>query len=275
MPNNEFEQFVKLLQALEPWLGEIVIVGGWAHRLHRFHEFAQPLDYKPLMTFDTDIAVPQKVSIDRRNIAQRLQEYGFTESFLGDHHPPVTQYRLGPEHDGFYAEFLTPLHESGYTRDGKPDQTVRIAGISSQKLRYLDVLLHDPWKVSAKGDVQPAAFAPVRVANPTAFIVQKLLIHHKRNNDERAKDILYIHDTVELFGSKLEKLNELWRQSVSLKLHPNHVTNVRVSAAAIFAKVNDMIRDASQIARSAGRTVPSQDIQAVCSLGLEQILADS
>jgi hypothetical protein len=109
-----------LCNALKPWLGEVVIVGGWAHRLYRFHEFAQPLDYQPLITLDTDVAVPKTLHVHEQNIAQRLHDHGFTESFLGDHHPPVTQYRLGSEQDGFYAEFLTPLLGSVYTRDGKP-----------------------------------------------------------------------------------------------------------------------------------------------------------
>lgn len=125
---GEFEHFTRLCHALKPWLGEIVIVGGWAHRLYRLHEWAQPLDYQPLITLDTDVAVPKTLPMHERNIAQRLHEYGFIESFLGDRQPPVTQYRLGPEQDGFYAEFLTPLLGSGYTRDGKPAQTTRIAG---------------------------------------------------------------------------------------------------------------------------------------------------
>jgi hypothetical protein len=29
------EAFSKFIVALEPWLGEVVLVGGWAHRLYR------------------------------------------------------------------------------------------------------------------------------------------------------------------------------------------------------------------------------------------------
>lgn len=31
----ELEAFSKFVVALEPWLGELVVVGGWAHRLYR------------------------------------------------------------------------------------------------------------------------------------------------------------------------------------------------------------------------------------------------
>ena len=268
--DNELEQFLKLVSALEPWLGEIVIVGGWAHRLSRFHEFAQPLEYKALITLDADVAVPKNLPVVQQDIAQRLHKHGFTESFLGDHQPPVTQYRLGSEHNGFYAEFLTPLQGSGYTREGQPEKTVRIAGVSSQKLRHLDVLLRDPWDVSIKSD--EASFL-VKVANPTAFIVQKLLICDKRDKEQLAKDVLYIHDTIELFGANLERLNDLWQRSVCPDLHRNHVANVHAAAARIFSGVTDTIRDATQIARAAGRIVPPEDIDGVCNLGLEVILS--
>jgi hypothetical protein len=53
---SDVEYFARLVDALEPWLDQVVIIGGWAHRLYRQHPLAQPLDYEPLGTFDTDIA---------------------------------------------------------------------------------------------------------------------------------------------------------------------------------------------------------------------------
>ena len=78
---------------------------------------AQELDYPPLVTLDTDVAVPNRLPAGAANIAKRLREYDFNEDLLGDHQPPVTQYKLGSEDTGFYAEFLTPLTGSGYKRD--------------------------------------------------------------------------------------------------------------------------------------------------------------
>jgi hypothetical protein len=48
----------------------------------------------------------------------------------------------------------------------------------------------------------------VRVPNPAAFLVQKILIHDKRDHDKRAKDLLYIHDTIETFGANLAAIRE-------------------------------------------------------------------
>lgn len=48
--------FARLIEAIGPWLPHIVIVGGWAHRLHRFHPLATVHDYQPLRTVDVDLA---------------------------------------------------------------------------------------------------------------------------------------------------------------------------------------------------------------------------
>lgn len=50
------EKFAVLVDALGPYLGRVVIVGGWAHRLFRHHPLAQTMPYRPLMTRDTDVA---------------------------------------------------------------------------------------------------------------------------------------------------------------------------------------------------------------------------
>ena len=41
MPESGTQQFARVLEALRPWLGHVVIAGGWAHRLHRIHPLAQ------------------------------------------------------------------------------------------------------------------------------------------------------------------------------------------------------------------------------------------
>ena len=41
---SEVDYFARLVEALEPWLDRVVIIGGWAHRLYRQNPLAQPLD---------------------------------------------------------------------------------------------------------------------------------------------------------------------------------------------------------------------------------------
>lgn len=69
--------FARLVEALRPWLNHLVIVGGWAHRLYRFHERAISPPYKPLVTKDADVAIPDSVPIDG-DIGAALRALDFT-----------------------------------------------------------------------------------------------------------------------------------------------------------------------------------------------------
>ena len=76
------EKFAQLVEALGPYLDRVVIVGGWAHRLFRSHPLAQALPYAPLMTRDTDVALPAGIAAGTENLRERLLSHGFHEAFL-------------------------------------------------------------------------------------------------------------------------------------------------------------------------------------------------
>ena len=135
--------FALLIETLRPWLGHLVIVGGWAHRLHRVHALAGAPTYAPIRTRDVDLALSLRAPVDG-DMRQALERAGFRRRFLGSDSPPVTHYALGDEDAGFYAEFLAPLQGSDVKRDGTSDVTASKAGINVQKLRHLDVLLVAP-----------------------------------------------------------------------------------------------------------------------------------
>jgi hypothetical protein len=105
-------------------------------------------------------------------VHKALTEAGFTEEFFGDDSPPATHYRLGDEDAGFYAEFLTPLVGSEVKR-GKRDATVSKAGITAQKLRYLDVLS------SGRG-----AYASVRAACDLLQVGVDVASHPSRGREQ-------------------------------------------------------------------------------------------
>jgi len=76
----ELEAFSRLIVALEPWLGEVVLVGGWAHRLYRLDPRARKLDYLPLTRLDGDVAVPAKLKKEESSVRKRLLEAGSRKS---------------------------------------------------------------------------------------------------------------------------------------------------------------------------------------------------
>ena len=269
----ELEAFSKFVVALAPWLGELVVVGGWAHRLYRLDPRARKLDYVPLTTLDGDVAVPPKLKKEESNVRKSLLDAGFEEEFIGEDRPPATHYHYG-NGGGFYAEFLAPLEGSEYDRSGKRKATKEVSGISSQLLRYIKILLISPWKVELS-EANGYAISPkrsVQIANPASFLAQKILIHAQRDYKDRAKDLLYMHDTVELFSETLEELQKLFRGTVAPKLHPRRLAEIEGAPERLFGKVNDTVREAALMA--AGRGLRPERLAETAKAGLEEIFGN-
>lgn len=269
--DHDLRQFARLVDALEPWLDRVLFIGGWAHRLFRERPEAARLSYPPLRTGDVDVALDPRALERDAGIRERLAASGFREEFLGDDRPPVTHYSLGDEASGFYVEFLSPLLGGDRRRDGSRDVTERIAGVTAQKLRYLDILLVEPWTVTIGEEqgVPLARPATILIPNPASFIVQKLLIEAKRRREDRSKDVLYVHDTIELFAPTLETLHALFSASIE----PTLSRSARVAlqrAAAAYDEVTDPIREAALIAGF--RELTPQAIQEACQVGLHRLI---
>jgi len=260
-PTDDLAEIERLASALRPWREQLVLVGGWAHRLHREHASAHPPAYAPVRTRDADLAFAAETRLQGR-LNEALKQAGFTEHPSGDEHPPVTQYRLGAEDQGFYAEFLMPLRESGRRRGGRNDATEVRGGIIAQKLRQLEPLLVAPWDIRG-----------IQVVNPVSFVVQKLLIHATRNPPhKRVSDILYIHDTIQLFGSSLgRELRALWEEKVEPSLTMGQRKQIPALAEGIFGSVSDQIRQAARIPVDRQPPLRPEEIQEVCRLGLGQL----
>ena len=267
---DDFAAFARLLDALRPWLGEVVIIGGWAHRLHRFHPTAHPPQYASLRTKDADIAFSISAPLSG-DIANALRTAGFDEDVSGEHTPPITQYRLGGDDQGFFAEFLTSLEGSGYKRGGEPDVTVSKAGVTAQKLRHLDLLLIEPWEISLNNGMGIPLTTPatVKLPNPVSFIAQKLLIEKQRKPDKKAQDALYIHDTLELFGGELPGMKALWQEKVRPTMHEKTARTVVELQKEQFGAVTDVIRSAARIPQD--RVLTPERLQATCAYGLAEI----
>jgi hypothetical protein len=266
---NDLEPFVQLAQALAPWGGQLVFVGGWAHRLHTLHPLASPQGHKPVFTRDTDLAFATAAPIEG-DMKAALQASGFKEQLSGEFKPPVAHYTLGEQDKGFYAEFVTPLSGSGRTRKGVQDATLSKAGITAQKIRHLDILLVDPWVVSlTPGNAPIKAPLDVRVAHPLAFMVRKFLIQAHRPPKKRAQDILYVFDTIGLFGAQLDAFAQSWEVLIGPALGRKHRDDVLKLNEDTFSKVTDDVREAALIPQD--RKISPEQIQATCQYAFERI----
>jgi hypothetical protein len=107
------------------------------------------------------------------------------------------------------------------------------------------------------------------VPNPVSFIVQKVLIHGKRKAGKKPQDLLYIHDTLELFGGALDDLRSLWTQRVRPTLPARTARRAEDAAHALFERVTDPIREAVRIPQD--RTLQPEVLRAACAYGISQI----
>jgi hypothetical protein len=271
---EDLANFARLVEAIRPWLPHLVIVGGWAHRLHRFHPLATSQEYQPLRTRDVDLAFSLNAPLEG-DLSDALKQAGFEEELSGEHTPPVTHYCLGDDDAGFYAEFLTVKKGSGIKRDGKPDSTVSKAGITAQKLKYLELLLTAPWKVQVgiESKVPIERAVDLVVPNPVSFIVQKLLIHKHRDAAKKAQDVLYIHDTFELFGASLDQLRTVWENEVRPNMPTRTAKTAMTAATQLFENVADVIRVAARIPQDRG--LQPENIRAASQYGLEEVFGSS
>lgn len=267
---NDREAFARLVSALAPWESRLLFVGGWAHRLYRLHPSAAAPTYQPLTTLDADVAFAERERFDG-DIRAALQAAGFEQQLAGSHHPPVSRYTLGEEGPaGFYVEFLTPLVGRARTRAGVPLATQAQSGITAQRLRYLELLFLAPWSVTLDESWGAAGSLAVGVPNPAAFIVQKLLIHPDRAAGKQAQDLLYIHDTLELFAAELDALRALWRDAIRPAMDPAWVRRLQRARDDAFGAPNDRIRDAARIPQD--RDLDPERMRAMCLEALREML---
>jgi hypothetical protein len=262
-------EFQRLVDALQPYLPDVVVVGGWAHRLFTRHPLAASPGFVPLMTDDADVAVPLRLRRREVTLLDRLEEAGFTEDMKGDDKPPVTHYRLGEGE--FYVEFLAPTTGESVRRSGERDVTARVQGIVAQKLPHVDVLLVEPWTVSLPSAGRDAV--QVRIPNAVTYLAQKVLVLPDREKDKQSNDVVYVHDTLMMFADNLPALGQLWA-SLEARLTKKQVRDVGRAIDALFGQVDDRIRRAAITARGTGRGSPpsAELIRARCHDGLHAIL---
>jgi hypothetical protein len=266
-PSSEAAALARLVLALREFRRDIVLVGGWAHRLSRLHPLSNTaVTFEPLFSEDADMVLPANVISEGEDLGESLRKAGFKGHFLGENRPPVTHYRL-EEGGGFYAEFLTPL--IGRPRTG----TRTIAGVNVQELRFLDVLMIAPWSVSLREPDYPVGRKPVeiRISNATSYLAQKLLVLDRRDANDRGKDVLYIHDTVITFGTSLDALQEIWNESVVPAVHERLPGRLRSVISNQFSEVSESAKRAGQISKEIGRPVDPEEIAGVCRAGLGRI----
>lgn len=156
----------------EGLLGELVLIGSWTHLLYAEH-FKNPPEIPATRTLDLDFLLSKPKLVKQKvDVPAVLKGLGFMENV--DPHDHVVKYL----HPDLELELLVPM----VGREDKKPVVVPQLKTSAQKLRYLDVLGDHVIVVSFKG-------LKVKVPEPAAYVLQKLLIQEKRKPDKKAKDM--------------------------------------------------------------------------------------
>src|SRR5262249_26377972 len=125
------------------------------------------------------------------------------------------------------------------------------------------------WNPGKRTDIPSRPKRKVQIANPTSFLAQKLLIHEEREPRDRAKDLLYIHDAIDVFSESLEELQKIFGQEIAAKLHPRKRAEVEGAAEKLFGKVDDTIRDAAVM--TVGRKLTAERLAEMSQAGLKEL----
>lgn len=224
---NELSLLGRVLRAIKSNMEDFTVIGWFASFLYQFHPSTHTELVGRIYSKDIDLASEGNVPVrGKRLVHESLLLENLEPKAIGfrENNPPKIQYHPKDLETGYYLEFLTPLHGSGLTKKGKPDCIKEVQkGLFAEKLRYLDLLINNRWKLhsSAVPLPDPIPDLMIRIPHPALFIMQKTLISKDRRGDMRIKDFANIYQVLSCFrktipsiASEYEALidNPLWKK---------------------------------------------------------------
>lgn len=199
-----------VLETLQEYLSEIVIVGGWVPKIYSWQEKSEEM---PVHSFDVDAAVAGIVHTrGRKSIPELMKDAGFEEQTTDSgfalgafgkkvRHTTCFLYRKG--HLKVPIEFIAPLEGRG-----EDTQACVQSGLVVPALRFVGILLEHTSKVSVEGetlDGKKKRFT-FRVPSLSAYVYSKgLIFPRRRDADKKGKDLAYIYEIL---------LRPHWRKEV-------------------------------------------------------------
>jgi hypothetical protein len=108
----------------------------------------------------------------------------------------------------------------------------------------------------------------IQIANPASFLAQKILIHRDRDFKDRAKDLLYIHDTIEVFSEHLEEPRGTFNE-IQPTLQARRAAELKEAADGLFRRVDDTIRES--VIMAVGRKLSAEALAETSRAGLREI----
>ncbi len=181
--SGDFDQFFRrVVRAIGPYLPDLVIAGGCANALYRHHPYAAGTSIPAPGTKDLDLACGTTGPPlgGRPPLIDLLRGAGLTVVLSGETHPSVMKFSLEDARSGPEVELLCPMVGPPRRTGEREVQAVEIQGgsVTAQPLRYLDLLLIEPWSIDlarVPGFVDMAGLSPLRIPQPLTYVMQKVL----------------------------------------------------------------------------------------------------
>ena len=197
MTENE-SRLLEILQILEKEkiLKDVILIGSWCTFLYKtiFDDF-HPI----IRTLDIDFYVPDSKRVrEKENVILSLKSLNY--SILQDCLTNKTTF-IYPA--GFELEFITKLN-----RKGQPCVELGNTNIYAESISYVDIFSYNYVEVDYKGII-------VKVASPSSYIIQKLLINDLRK-DKAEKDLLSIKQVLSYVQTSKKYTSELQSLFTSL-----------------------------------------------------------
>ena len=194
----------RILWELRPYLGDIVVIGGWVPYLYqRYGGFAAWSGHLSL-TAEVDVLVPRELPPgDRPPIPTILESAGFTPT---EATPQAAVWTNDPER-GEKVEFLVP-HVGTYQTLGKVVPIGAQRGMGAVALTALDVMQRHTRVLPVLARAPDGTQSPVDLRVPLlgAYVLNKAATFQNRRslaavpgagvrtNPKKAKDLLYLRD---------------------------------------------------------------------------------
>lgn len=170
-------------------LNNVIIIGSWAT-----YFYVKVFDgfIPSIRTLDFDCYLPQTMNIKViKNVNDTLKPINFDQIF--DSSTEKSKF-ISP--DGFEIEFLTKLK-----RDQNQIVKVDSLGVNAEQLGNLELFDKGYITLDYEGYT-------VKVASPSAYILQKILISPKRSKEKYLKDLESIKLVFEEVKKSLRYMNE-------------------------------------------------------------------
>jgi len=268
MPSSR-EIFAATLRHLEPYAGDIVLVGGWVHALYLADARSGE---RPILTDDIDVTVPRHLAVaDRATLIELAGRAGFERDPLSDLEGATTRLtQPGPEQAVVDLDVLTEAETGGVAVPITGQDGLVAQGYPGQF-----ILLDNSRWVQVGREVHESLDPPVRFSIPTvaAYALHKGVAWQQRNQAlKRAKDLAYLVEILRHPVLGAEARGGIGQLAAA---HPAEYRTWRENLARLITR-GLLLRDVAEQLTLAGRAQGSLDeVAAVIVAQLRRALGET